>query len=96
MVGRDLEEWSWSFRFAFDLLSDARAAARRLAEEHEHVRVVDRDAEGCSECMPGEGLLPSARVLLDGCACGLIPVSEIRARGEVGAAHVSVVGGSDE
>lgn len=85
------ESWSWSFRFAFDALDDAEAAARRLAEEHEHVRIVDREpgaavpvgvpdgAEGCSECIPGEGLLPSARVVLDGCACGRLPKSNLRA-----------------
>ena len=85
------ESLSWSFRFAFDALTDAEAAARRLAEELEHVRIVDREpgaavpvgvpdgAEGCSECMPGEGLLPSARVVLDGCACGRLPKSILRA-----------------
>lgn len=33
---------AWNFAFAFYDATDARAAADRLAEEHEYVRVIDR------------------------------------------------------
>lgn len=33
---------AWQFRFAFHQEADAKAAADRLAEENEHVRVIDR------------------------------------------------------
>lgn len=36
---------AWDYRFGFHNLDDAVSAADRLAEEHEFVRVVDRNAE---------------------------------------------------
>lgn len=74
---------SWSFNCAFDDLNEAVSMARLAAGSNEHVRVVDREpeaapvgvpdgAEGCTECVRGEGVPPTVRVLLDGCACGRI------------------------
>jgi hypothetical protein len=40
---------AWEFRYAFEQEMDAYAAADRLAEEHEFVRVIDRRTENNEE-----------------------------------------------